>query len=105
MSYKKREGFFEEVYKIVRSIPGGRVATYGQVAKLAGTKDARKVGWALHANKDENTPCHRVVNKEGGLAANFAFDGPKEQRRRLESEGVIFVKDNVDLEKHSWRIS
>jgi len=103
--YIKNEGLFSEVYDVVRSIPRGKVATYGQIAKLVGTKDARKVGWALHANKDEKTPCHRVVNKQGGLAANFAFDGPKEQRRRLEGEGVGFIVNSVNLIKHQWKDS
>lgn len=101
---------FEEVYKFVKTIPVGRVATYGQVAKALGIKDTRKVGWALHANKHSlasstgksiDVPCHRVVNKEGRLAKNFAFDGEVEQQRRLEAEGVVFTKDlYVDLTKY-----
>ena len=103
MPHKKREGLFNEVYKIVRTIPEGKVTTYGQVARMVGTSDARKIGWALHANKDQSCPCHRVVSKEGGLAANFAFDGPKEQKRRLESEGVGFIdSDHVDMDKFAW---
>jgi len=106
MAYQKRKGLFEEVYKVVRKIPKGKVATYGQLAGLVGTRDARKIGWALHANRDPNCPCHRVVNKEGKLAANFAFDGPKEQRRRLEAEGITFEdKARVNLEKHFWKIN
>jgi len=102
--YKKREGLFEKVYKKVREVPKGKVVTYGQLAKMVGTSDARKIGWALHANKDPECPCHRVVNKEGKLAPNFAFDGPKEQKRRLKAEGVGFKdKDHVDLTKHIWQ--
>jgi methylated-DNA-protein-cysteine methyltransferase-like protein len=94
---------FSKVYEYVRTIPEGKVVTYGQIAKAIGTKDARKVGWALHANKDENTPCHRVVSAEGKLAENFAFDGAEEQRRRLEVEGVTFINDkHVDLQRHLW---
>ena len=94
---------FEQVYEVVRSIPVGKVATYGQIAEMLGTKDARKVGWALHANRDESCPCHRVVSKGGGLAPNFAFDGPKEQRRRLKAEEVEFIDENhVKLDKHKW---
>jgi len=104
MQYQKREGLFEEVYKIVRTIPEGSVATYGQLAKMVGTRDARKIGWALHANKDPKCPCHRVVSKEGRLAANFAFDGPDEQRRRLKAENIPFKnKMHVDLDKAQWR--
>ncbi|MEK7111692.1 MAG: MGMT family protein [Patescibacteria group bacterium] len=93
---------FEEVYKIVRKIPKGKVTTYGEIARTLGTKDARKVGWALHANPDPKTPCHRVVNKDGRLAPNFAFDGEREQKRRLMAEGVIFKGEKVNLEKHIW---
>jgi len=67
--------FFERVYDVVKKIPAGKVMTYGQVAELVGTKDARKVGFALHANNKSEVPCHRVVNKEGKLAENFAFNG------------------------------
>ena len=93
--------FFERVYDVVKKIPAGKVMTYGQVAELVGTKDARKVGFALHANKDSEVPCHRVVNKEGKLADNFAFNGMEEQQRRLEFEGLEFTKDGyVDLSKY-----
>lgn len=89
------------VYRLVKKIPEGKVATYGQIAKILGTQDARKVGWALHANKSEKVPCHRVVNKDGKLAENFAFDGMEEQQRRLESEGINFAQDGyVDLKKY-----
>ena len=92
--------FFAKVYKIVEKIPVGKVATYGQVAESLGTKDARKVGWALHGNKDPEVPCHRVVNKNGRLAPGYAFGGPKEQKNRLLAEGVKFTNENhVDLTK------
>lgn len=96
------DGFFEKVYKIVRKIPKGKVTTYGEIARALSTKDARKVGFALHANSDPKTPCHRVVNKDGRLAPNFAFAGEKEQKRRLMQEGVGFIKGKVDLKKHLW---
>ena len=96
-------GLFDEIYAKVREIPEGRVSTYGEVARVLELKDVRKVGWALHANKDPKTPCHRVVNKEGKLAANFAFDGPEEQKRRLLAEGVEFTDDmHVDLGKRFY---
>ena len=94
--------FFVKVYKVVKKIPPGKVVTYGQIAEILQTKDARKVGWALHANRDSGTPCHRVVSKDGRLAPNFAFDGEKEQKRRLMSEGVSFKGEKVNLEKHIW---
>jgi len=97
--------FFEQVYKAVRKIPRGKVSTYGEIARILGTKDARKIGFALHANKDEKTPCHRVVNKDGRLAPNFAFDGEVEQKRRLVAEGVGFKDEkHADLEKYFWEV-
>lgn len=107
--------FFEKVYEVVKKIPPGKVATYGQIAEILNGKwkwkignsriDARMVGWALHANRDPETPCHRVVNKDGRLAPNFAFDGEKEQRRRLEAEGISFVGKTVDLKRNLWNFS
>lgn len=95
--------FNDRVYQIVRTIPLGYVATYGQIARLLGyPRMSRQVGWALHANRDMATPCHRVVNRVGRLAPNFAFDGEAEQRRRLESEGITFTGTNVNLDKHLW---
>lgn len=75
--------------------------TYGQIADAIGTRDARRVGQALHANKDgSKVPCHRVVNKEGRLAPGYAFGGPNEQKNRLLEEGVLFTDNgNVDLGK------
>ncbi len=100
---KMEDTFFFKVYKVVKQIPEGRVATYGQIANILDTKDARKVGWALHSNKDPNVPCHRVVDKSGRLAPNFAFDGPEEQKRRLLEENVVFKdKTHVDLKKCKW---
>lgn len=95
------KSFFEQVYYLVKRVPLGKVVTYGQIAQALGTRDARKVGWALHANKaGSGIPCHRVVNQRGRLAPNFAFDGPEEQRRRLVKEGVSFINQNqVDLTK------
>ena len=86
-------GFNARVYEVVRRIPRGEVATYGQVAALAGApRNARFVGFALHANPEPGAiPCHRVVFRDGSLAPGFAFGGPERQRRLLEDEGVRFV--------------
>lgn len=93
-----KNNFFDQVYEVVKKIPEGKVMTYGGVAKAIGSRDARKVGWALHANPDgSKVPCHRVVNKDGGLAPGYAFGGPDEQKIRLISEGVGFTgAGNVD---------
>ena len=93
----------EKIYEIVKRIPEGSVATYGQVAFLAGNpRWSRVVGYALHANPDPSTiPCHRVVNRNGEVAESFVFGGGKVQRQRLEDEGIIFEPDGrIDLEKY-----
>lgn len=93
--------FFDRVYAAVRAIPKGKVVTYGQIARMIGTRDARRIGHALHANRDPNTPCHRVVFADGSLAPGYAFGGPDKQRKRLESEGVKFTENGkVNLTKH-----
>ena len=94
--------FSKEVYQLTKTIPRGKVATYGQIAKKLGKpKAARAVGNALHRNPDPKMiPCHRVVNREGRLAPGFGFGGPIEQRKRLLKEGVkLKDKKHVDLEK------
>ncbi|MBQ3562159.1 MAG: MGMT family protein [Clostridia bacterium] len=96
-------GVFERIYNVVSAIPKGKVATYGQVAMLAGNpRWARVVGYALHNNpKPGVIPCHRVVNREGRVAEAFAFGGGNRQRELLEAEGIIFEKDGtVDLTKY-----
>ena len=95
---------FDKVYEAVSKIPKGKVSTYGAIARLIGSRDVRKIGWALHANPDSaKTPCHRVVNKEGRLAPGYAFGGAGEQKKKLEEEGVPFKSENqVDLERALW---
>lgn len=98
-----KKSFFDKVFEIVKRVPKGKVTTYGEIARVLNTRDARKIGWALHSNKSPKIPCHRVVNKEGRLATNFAFEGPEEQKRRLLEEGITFKDEmHVDLEKHIW---
>lgn len=95
---------FEKIYEVVKSIPEGKVATYGQVALFAGNpRWARVVGYALHVNPEPGIiPCHRVVNREGRVAPGFAFGGEGVQRQLLESEGIVFETDGrIDLEKYS----
>ena len=94
--------FERNVYEAVKLIPQGKVATYGQIAELAGYPGAaRAVGNALHRNPDEtNVHCHRVVNADGRLAKNFGFGGLDEQRRRLIADGVYVINYRVDLEEY-----
>lgn len=95
---------FEKIYDVVRRIPKGYVASYGQVAELAGNRHwARVVGYALHANPDpDGIPCYRVVTKDGCVSKAFAFGGENEQRRLLEAEGVGFIDGHVDMERYQW---
>ena len=98
------DGVFEKIYTVVRSIPKGRVATYGMVAMLAGNpRWARVVGYALHVNPEPGIiPCHRVVNRNGEVAAGFAFGGGEVQRTLLENEGIVFGSNGrIDLKKYS----
>lgn len=99
-----RKNLFQKTYKVVRRIPEGRTATYGQIARQVGTSP-RVVGNALHQNPDaKNIPCHRVVDRNRRLAKNYAFGGPKEQKRRLLKEGVKFKdRNHVDLGKSLWQ--
>ena len=96
---------FDKIYECVKQIPDGKVATYGQIALLAGNpRWARVVGYALHVNPDPSTiKCHRVVNREGRVSEAFAFGGMNMQIALLREEGVE-VSDNgyVDLKKYQW---
>ena len=78
---------YQKIYEIVKQIPKGCVASYGQVAALAGNpRWARVVGYALHVNPDPaHIPCYRVVNREGRLSDAFAFGGVNEQKLLLET--------------------
>lgn len=92
----------KRIYEAVKKIPKGHVATYGQIAEMAGEpKMARAVGNALHKNPDpKNIPCFRVVNSKGELSGAFAFGGENEQARRLIQDGVEVVDGKVDLKKY-----
>ena len=98
--------FFQRAYDIVRQVPEGRVATYGQVARMMGEpRKARYVGVAMHASPGMKggVPCHRLVFADGSLAPGFAFGGPDEQRRMLEAEGVGFLPNGkVNLRQYLW---
>jgi len=98
------QSVFELIYEVVKQIPKGKVATYGQVAVLAGNRRwARVVGYALHANPEPGViPCHRVVNRNGEVSKAFAFGGENRQIELLESEGICFTNGKVDLSKYGW---
>ncbi len=94
---------FGRVYDAVRQIPVGKVSTYGEIARLAGNpRWARVVGYALHS-APEDVPCHRVVNREGGLSDAFQPGGKETHRLLLLAEGVLFCADgSVDLAQCLW---
>lgn len=96
---------YSRIYAVVRRIPRGRVATYGQVAALAGLAgQARLVGYALHAVAEESrVPWHRVVNAEGRISIHGADSASTTQRLRLEQEGVRFdARGRVRLKEWRW---
>lgn len=96
----------KKIYEAVKRIPRGQVATYGQVAELAGDKKmARAVGNALHKNPDPDTiPCYRVVNSKGELAGAFAFGGMNVQADLLRADGIEVVDNKVDLKKYAINV-
>jgi len=101
---EKEKNTFEKIYDAVKKIPRGKVASYGQVAALAGNKRwARVVGYALHVNPDpKEIPCHRVVTKDGNVSRAFAFGGENRQKELLLAEGVAFEDEHVVMEKYQW---
>lgn len=105
MRKEPQSEFYRRIYEIVGKIPLGTVATYGQIAMMAGSpRAARQVGYAMSAvSAERNLPCHRVLNRLGELAPEHAFGGECYQRILLESEGITFLPDGrVDLKKHLW---
>ena len=98
------DSFAQQVYDTVKKIPSGKVATYGQIARLSGHPGAaRAVGNALHKNPDpDHVPCFRVVNASGDLTGSFAFGGIYVQRDLLREDGVEVVNLKVNLKKYQW---
>lgn len=94
------------IYEAVKKIPRGKVATYGQIAALAGnSRMARAVGNALHHNPDpDHVPCYRVVNSKGELSGEFAFGGAGRQAKLLEADGIEVVDGKVDLKKYGMDV-
>ncbi len=107
-----RDGAFHEIYKVVARVPRGRVASYGQVARMAGLQGgARTAGWALAALADDclidgrPVPWHRIVNAAGRISPRG--DGPggpaaRRQAARLRREGIAVHGDRVDIDLHRW---
>ena len=97
---------YRRIYDIVRRIPRGRVATYGQIAELAGLEGhARQVGYALSALPASFAiPWHRVINARGEVSARGGGDSHELQRHLLEAEGIRFdERGRIDLDRHRWK--
>lgn len=95
---------YELIYDTVRMIPPGRVATYGQIARIVGSCSAQMIGFALAALPEGNdVPWQRVVNRFGRVSPHGFGYGSLVQRDLLESEGVVFnSKDEIDLGEFGW---
>lgn len=95
---------FEMIYMVVSRIPHGKVATYGQIARLAGNpRWSRVVGYALHVNPDpQHIPCYRVVNRFGEVSEAFAFGSENRQIELLEAEGVQFDENGRVKPEFFW---
>lgn len=92
-----------KIYQLVSEIPRGRVATYGQLALMAGSPRAARIVGAALKNAPAGLPCHRVLYRDGTLCCDHAFGGKEIQRGILEEEGVPFLPDGrVDLKKCLW---
>ncbi len=107
---KSSVNFYDRVYRLVKMIPRGNVATYGQIAALIGSpRGARMVGWAMHAmdgGRLEEIPWQRVINREGRISTTCLVHPPDQQAQLLRKDGVeVVMKDSnffVDLEKYLW---
>ena len=103
---EKKSDFFEQVWQVVELIPGGKVTSYGAIARYLGSPQAsRTVGYAMNASHASTVqiPAHRVVNRNGMLTGKHWFGGPDLMQQLLESEGISVVDDKiVDFEKHFW---
>ena len=97
MAKQVKNHYFEDVFEVVRSIPPGRVSTYGAIADFLTLGSARMVGWALRQSSimDGPIPAHRVVNREGHLSGRLHFPDPKYMQRALEKEGVKVKDDKI----------
>lgn len=96
---------YQRIWEVVAEIPYGKVATYGQIARIAGLgEQARQVGYALHSTPDDmDIPWHRVINAQGRIS--FPKDSPsyKRQRELLEAEEIEFISGRLDLSVYRWQ--
>ena len=99
-----KQNLFDLVYRVVRRIPPGKVATYGQVARLLGMpRGARTVGWALRALPEgSGVPWQRVVNAKGTISFTPGGYAASVQQALLEEEGIVFEQGRIDLRAYGW---
>ncbi|MFN0006609.1 MAG: MGMT family protein [Planctomycetota bacterium] len=97
-------GAYERIYSVIEQIPKGRVATYGELARLAGLpRRARLVGYALRVLPDgRDLPWHRVVNSKGEISARADARSEGTQRARLQREGIVFANGKIPLRRFQW---
>ena len=95
----------QEVYEYLRTIPKGKVVTYGQIAEYLGNKNlSRVIGNILHTNPNPiKYPCYKVVNRKGMLSNNFGDGGIEVQKKRLEQDGIEVINNCVDLNKYQYK--
>lgn len=98
---------YASIYDWVRRVPEGKVATYGQIARLAGKCSARQVGYAMAALQDgAGVPWHRIINSQGKISLRTGSEGHRLQRILLEAEGIVFSgNDEIDLRQYRWTAS
>lgn len=100
---EKRIPMYEQIYDVVRQIPSGKVASYGQIARIVGTCNARMVGYAMSALRTEEVPWQRVINSQGKVSQHGDGIGTILQRQILMDEGVIFDnQDRIDFNQFGW---
>ncbi|MBR2289833.1 MAG: MGMT family protein [Clostridia bacterium] len=99
------EALSQKVLNYLKTIPKGKVVTYGQIGQHLGNKGlARAVGTILHKNPDgDEYPCYKVLNGKGELAEAFVFGGKNVQKERLEKDGIEVIDNKVDLKKYQWK--
>lgn len=99
---KNKSDLYQRIYEIVRSIPAGKISTYGQVGKIASCSP-RVIGYAMHSVNDENIPWQRVINSKGKISFPEDSQGYDEQRAILEAEGIVFAENGkIDLKRFGW---
>ncbi len=110
MNLPNQEAYYEEVWRVVRTVPSGKVVTYGQVAKMIPSPDNVSVEeykvygarWVGNAMRDcpADVPWQRVINSQGKISNR---PGSGRQRHLLEAEGILFYKDKIDLKRYQWQ--